>query len=388
MGQVLQDANLAQLRTIQVDMQALDSVAEAVVAQVRRYYPDLQVPPASVWRWLETGGIDRWAVLADYRGFSSPQDLLRVAGDLALLVSAAASQVPAGWVFEDGYTEHLFGGRAGVALAVLNMMRSGSFSADPADPLRVDAHALIRLDVEEVASGLRLDHDVFPGWAEALTAHLHRFGEAVGMRPDVFEADEAARPGNLLVQIGNRNARGEIAIDEVFARVAESFAPLWPGGAGVGDIILGDVWRADQPLGPAMIPFHLPALEMTNSLIEPFAWSGLNVSGFSELPAPSDAAHALLLQDHGVIRVISDQVPPDPVTGMIEVRMVTSSLWSRLADRVREKLAAPEEVLPNACVLEGSRMAAVPVAQENPEGFQKLAKIMNPGSVFWLPFGA
>jgi len=180
-----------------------------------------------------------------------------------------------------------------------------------------------------------------------------------------------------------------VSMPEVFERIAEEFAPLWAGGAGLRDMILGDVWR---PLSVSdeerLAAFHLPALSMALSLIEPFAWAGLNVSGYDELPAPSDASHAVLFQQSGVLQLRRAKADADPVARMIELRAVTAGLWDSLADRVRHKLEADEDSLPNPCVLQVSRLAADSFVQKKPAEFHQLANFMNPGSVFWLPFGA
>jgi len=378
---------------VSVNRAGLERAAGAVIAALRGSYPELQVPPASVWRSFEAGDADRWAILADARGFTSQEDFLAVAADLALLAGAVSVNPPGDWLYEDALTGQGYGGPAGVHLALLAMVRSGVFSADPADPLRVDAHALIRLDNAEVVAGLGLSPGHQAEWGEALTGYLRRFGETIGMRPDVFEADGAVRPGHLAAGFARDGGEGAVCLPELFAKIAEDFAPLWAGGAGLREMILGDVWQpadadpeADGVL--AMTPFHLPASTMASSLIEPCVWSGLDLSGYDGLPGPSDAAHAALLQQFGVLELRESHTGADAAARMIELRAVTSGLWGSLAQEVRQKLEVDEDTLPDPCMLEATQLAAGAIMQKKSTEFHQLAKFMNPGSVFWLPFGA
>ena len=74
---------------------------------------------------------------------------------------------------------------------------------------------------------------------------------------------------------------------------------------------------------------------------------------------------------------------------MVEIRGVTTALTDRLADLLRAELKVPEDQLPLTCILEGGTGRAGERALQQSRGdLEKLGRFLNPGGVFWLPFGA
>jgi hypothetical protein len=144
--------------------------------------------------------------------------------------------------------------------------------------------------------------------------------------------------------------------------------------------------------GSEIVPFHLAAQEMVYALLEPFAWAGFEVAGLEELTPPADMTHAALFLECGAMTILdaeqdlSRQAAQDR---MIEIRALASALTGRLADRLRAELEVPAEQLPLTCILEaGTARAGAQVLQHQGELAKKLGHFVNPGSVFWLPFGA
>lgn len=366
--------------------------AERAADAMTEAYPDLQIPPCGCWRDFDIGGVPRWDALAQARGFSSPEDLLLVAGDLALLGAVVAVRPPRGWHYEDPHSNMLFSGVTGLRLAALSMFQSGMFSTRPADPLRVDADALIRLEDNEIAAGFGVAEQQDGSWIAEMTRHLRRFGETIGMRPDLFERGGDLRPSGVLLNHLFDRGGAPVRLEAVFETLADAFAPLWPGGAQEGDLILGDVWRRPSrhnPDVPDLVPFHTIPADMAYSLIEPFAWAGRDVADLDALPGPSDAHHAMLLVSAGVVELTGAVgVQPD-IDTMIALRAVTSALSRDVADTVRAKLGVDAATLPLPCIIEaGTARAGLALALQHPEQFQHVSKILSAGSVFWLPFGA
>lgn len=383
---VLERARNSKSSAVEIDFDKLDNVAQLVRTTLEKTYPDFQIPPAGFWRVLENGGIDRWDGLASARGFSSSEDLLRVSGDLAILAGACQVPTAQGWVFQDSVSGQEIKGKTALGLALFSMFQSGVFSASPTDPLRVDVDALLRLSEEEVSAGLALGRSVHGEWIGSFTGHLRRFGETVGMNPEVFGDKGDLRPGNLLVKAINERNAAHVELPELFNQISDALAPLWHGAAQEGDFILGDCWRLGEGDAETFVPLHHAVLFISHSLIEPIVWAGVEVQGFDDVPGPSDSLHAHLFMDAGVIKLAPNA---DSHDGMVSVRAVTSALLPYVAERVRSDLEADRESLPIPCLIGGGTMrAAQNLAMEKPEAFKKVQKIISSGSVFWEPIGA
>ncbi|MBO6754884.1 MAG: DUF1688 family protein [Roseibium sp.] len=389
---ILDSAISGDVAGLSVHPEAMARAAELAADSMTNAYPDLQIPPCGCWRDFDIGDVPRWDVLAQARGFSSPEDLLQVAGDLALLGAIAAVRPPRGWHFEDGQSGMDFGGVTGLRLAAFSMFQSGMFSTRPADPLRVDADALIRLEDNEIAAGFGVAEQQDGSWIAEMTRHLRRFGETVGMRPDLFERGGDLRPSGVVLNHLFDPGGAPVPLETVFETLVDAFAPLWPGGAQKGDVILGDVWARRAPQSQALpdaVPFHSAPADMAYGLIEPFAWAGRDVADLDALPGPSDAHHAMLFVSAGVVELTGAVgVQPD-IDTMIALRAVTSALSRDVADTVRVKLGVDAATMPLPCIIEaGTARAGRDLARQNPEPAQNISKILLAGSVFWLPFGA
>ncbi|QDG74505.1 DUF1688 family protein [Labrenzia sp. PHM005] len=382
------------LQYVTVDSSKLDQALIKTLEITKQTYPDFQIPPYGVWRLFEAGGVDRWSALASAREFQTADELLTAASDLAILAVYMDVSTPPGWSYEDTMAGTVATGRQATALAAINMFAAGSFSSDPVDPFRVDADALIRLETEELASGLQWNAGRDAALLKKLQRHLKRFGEALALRADLFGEGETTRPGNLLVKLGSEGW-GSVDATAILDRLLQSLAPLWEGGAAKGDVSFGDSFEFSGESGqdgPRTIPFHLTAQVMVYSLVEPLAWAGYEVDELDTLTGPADAEHAALFVEAGVLRITSDEADLTSEQAndrMIELRAITGALIDQLADMLRKELEVEAEQLPLSCILEGgTNRAGAEILRENGALREKLAKFLNPSTIFWLPFGA
>lgn len=377
-----------------VDLDRLDTAVATVLETTRENYPDFQIPPYGVWRSFEAGGIDRWQAMASARGFETAEQMLAGAADLALLGIAMSTLHPAGWRYEDRMTETVATGTTASALAAFHMFASGSFSSEMTDPYRVDAGALVSMDLIELAAGLQWDDRDDADHLKAMQRHLKRFGEALALRPDLFGEGEATRPGLLAVRLA-KESDGPIDAAQILDRILEALAPVWEGGATSGDIWLGDAFVHSGLPGNdvhAIVPFHLAAQQMVYALVEPFAWAGFEVAGLEKLTAPADLVHAALFVQSGVLALKGDSgsLAPEAIRDrMIEIRALTLALTDKLAERLASGLGMSLDQVPFTCILEGgTSRAGNHIVEQAPENLRDLGKFLNPGAVFWLPFGA
>ncbi len=390
----LNNAENGSLEHVSVDTSKLDQALIRVLETTKQTYPDFQIPPYGVWRQFEAGGVDRWSALASAREFQTADELLAAAADLAILAAYMITRTAAGWTYEDTMAGTVSTGRQAVALAAINMFAAGSFSSDVSDPFRVDADALIRLETEELAASLQWDAEKDADLLRKLQRHLKRFGEALALRSDLFGEGQSTRPGTLLVKLGSEGW-GSVDATAILDRLLQSLAPLWEGGAAQGDVAFGDSFSysaMSEPDTKGIVPFHLTAQEMVYSLVEPLAWAGYEVDELDTLSGPTDIEHVALFVQTGVLSFkdedaqLSDE---QAANRMIETRAVTGALIDRLADMLRKELEVEPEQLPLSCILEGgTSRAGTEILRENGPLREKLAKILNPSSVFWLPFGA
>jgi hypothetical protein len=304
----------------------------------------------------------------------------------------------------------------GLGVASFRAFVAGVFSSDPADPLRVDALALKRLD----AAALRAVFQTSPSnplvGLEGRAALLTRLGEV--LQAQATAQGGPARPGRLYDTLTEGGQHTEVAAADILRELVTGYAPIWTSGSRVLGLPAGDVWphlwagsdtvvarpalaqdsaasSSPQPGLPGQpdlatagwVPFHKLSQWLTYSLLEPFEWAGLRVTGLDALTGLPEYRNGGLLLDGGVI------VPRDardlaktwkPASEfVIEWRALTVTLLDELAVLVRQELGVSAEQMPLACILEGGTWAAGrQIAQELREGGAPPVQIDSDGTVF------
>ncbi|TYC49198.1 DUF1688 family protein [Rhodobacterales bacterium] len=394
---ILQRLSGGELPSIRVVPEKMDGALLSVLETTRETYPDFQIPPYGVWRDFEFGGLDRWAALATARDFETAEEMLASAADLAVVTAFMKTRHPSDWVFEESMSGVSATGSRASALAAFQMFAAGSFSSDMSDPYRVDAATLIRFDLEELASALQWDIVRDKALLVEMQRYLKRLGEALSLRPDLFCEGDATRPGLLAVKRAG-DSEGVVDAERLLDNLLETLAPVWDGGAVSGDVSLGDSFALLRPEKAAetggsddIVPFHTAAQEMVYSMVEPFAWAGFEVAGLDLLTAPADAAHVALFVETGVLEILPAEAVEDGETSIdrtVALRAAAIALSDRLADRLREELEASAEQLPLTCILEGgTARAGARLLEQSAEKGKNLGQYLDPGDVFWLPFG-
>ena len=290
----------------------------------------------------------------------------------------------------------------GLAVASFRAFVAGVFSADPTDPLRADALALKRLD----AAALRAVFQSSPSNSlvglEGRAALLARLGEL--LEEQAKRGGGPARPGRLFDTLTQDGQRTEVSAAEILHALVSTYAPIWTSGSRVLGLPAGDVWphlwagadtvSATSPGGPApdratggWVPFHKLSQWLTYSLLEPFEWAGVKVTGLDALTGLPEYRNGGLLLDGGVIvpRHASDLAKTWKPSSefIIEWRALTVTLLDELAVLVRAELGATAEQLPLACILEGGTWAAGrQIARELREGGAPPVQIDSDGTLF------
>jgi hypothetical protein len=333
----------------------LDEAARRVLDITRRRYPDLAVPYHSRWRHFSVGGVDRAALVAPE---ADAAERARARIDLAFVSVLLDAGAGANWHFCEAKTGRLWSRSEGLAVASLRAMQSGLFSADPGDPWRADAEALLRLPTEGLARAFQHGAENELLGIEGRAALLRRIGEICAAIPVLFGAP--ARPGNLFdywLASGD-----QVSAPEILHTLLKVSGPIWPGRLNLGGVPLGDCGRHPAVPGEGLVPFHKLSQWLAYSLIEPLEAAGLRVTEIDGLTGLAEYRNGGLFIDCGVIEPRDPDLLRRPLDALsepvVEWRALTVTLLDRLALRVREALGKSPQEFPLACVLEGGSWAA------------------------------
>jgi uncharacterized protein DUF1688 len=343
----------------------LNAAAVIVAEVVRTNYPNFAVPFHARWRHFVVDGRDLWGERAAANHWPDAAAQARAALDLATVSVLLDAGAGAEWRYRDAATGAELGRSEGLALASLRMFEAGIFSANPADPLRVDAERLMSLDAQTLATGFQADAaNPLPG-LDGRAALLARLGRAVAGNPGVFARGEAPRPGGLFdffVAAWGKRLPAPRILEALLVHLAE----IWPGRLTLGGVGLGDTWRHPAVKRPdasdGLIPFHKLSQWLAYSLIEPLQAAGIAVTDIGGLTGLAEYRNGGLFVDAGVIALrdpaAAKHAHPVESTLVVEWRALTVALLDRIAPLVRERLGVSEAAFPLACVLEGGTWAA------------------------------
>ncbi|MCH9642236.1 MAG: URC4/urg3 family protein [Actinomycetia bacterium] len=386
-AQLLERARSGGSRWFTVHDAGLLGAAEEVAAVTRTRYPDLAIPYHSRWRQFEVGGVDRRAEL-DGLLAGGPQERARAMVDLTVVSVLLDAGAGAGWGFvEDrGDTRARFTRSEGLAVASWHAFVTGEFSSDPARPMQVDAAALRLMTEDRLARLLQVAPDNHLVGLPGRVGLMRRLGCALTARPDLFGVQ--GRPGGLFDALATQS--GSVDARDILAHLLSSLSSIWPSGNDIGKIGLGDCWHHDAVAGPGLtagwLPLHKLSQWLTYSLIEPFVWAGVTVTGVTALTGLPEYRNGGLLLDTGALSLRDPGCaertwsPADEL--VVEWRALTVALLDELAPLVRTQLGVDAEQMPLACVLEGGTWAAGRAsAQRLRDGLPPLA-IASDGTVF------
>jgi hypothetical protein len=163
----------------------------------RDFAPDYAtIPPHGRWQHFNVGGRDRITpLLSSWEKEADHPELCRRLLDLFLvsvLLDAGAGNTWSYTSMEDGRT---YRRSEGLAIASLEMFKSGLFSSHTSQPYQVDADGLRTLTVEKMAKGLQVTAKNPIAGLDGRTGLLIRLADALN-NTELFGAD--ARPGNML----------------------------------------------------------------------------------------------------------------------------------------------------------------------------------------------
>jgi hypothetical protein len=362
----------------------LDEAVARVVAVTRRRYPDLDVPFHSRWRHFTVGGVDRAALVAPD---ANPAERARARLDLAIVSVLLDAGAGPAWRYSEAETGLVLARSEGLAVASLRAMQAGLFSADPANPWRADAAALVEIGADRLGTAFQHGPQNELAGIEGRASLLRRLGEAAENAPELF-----GRPARLghLYDFCLPRSQG-LPAPEILQLILRAFGPIWPGRLLLAGVPLGDCGRhsavpGDGPEG-GIVPFHKLSQWLAYSLVEPLAAAGFRVTDLDGLTGLAEYRNGGLLLDCGAIVARDESLlrrPLDPFSEpVVEWRALTVALLDRLAPLVRDALGLSAAEFPLAKMLEGGSWAAGrEIARElRPDGSPPLT-IASDGTLF------
>jgi hypothetical protein len=416
-----------------VDRSRLVEAARRVADATLQRYPDLCIPRHGCWRQFESGGVDRKAELEARLEGRATEDAALARIDLAVISVLLGSSAGSQWRYTErpGVIEPLAlpaqrqrrddllamleqaGGHSplaaaalpatagtvharseGLAVAAFHAFVEGVFSDTDDEMLRADARALERLDTAALRAVFQVSPTNMLVGLEGRAEMLRRLGRS--LQALARHEGGLARPARIYAKLTQDGTLAEITAAALLREILTTLAPVWPSGSLVQGLPAGDVWPHAFAGGAragdldrttsGWVPLHMVGQRLAYSLIEPFEWAGVKVTGIETLTGLADHRNGGLLLDSGVIvprdaRDLSGTWKPGS-DFVIEWRALTVALLDELAAQVRELLGRTAEQLPLASILEGGSWAAGRAAALELRGGEPPLKIDTDGTLF------
>ncbi|KAK3685190.1 hypothetical protein B0T22DRAFT_212812 [Podospora appendiculata] len=257
------------LRHFDVDMRKFSDVVTFVANIIKRDYdaPFTSIPPHGRHQHFAVGGRDRVADLLS----TFPEDVDNTEKckrmiDLFLISVLLDAGAGTKWSFKSSENGRIYRRSEGIAVASLEMFKTGMFSGDKNNKYQVDKEGLQSLTVEKLAQGLQSKPGNEMAGLEGRAQLLIRLGQALDEKREFF--GEAGRPGNMLVHILSHPSTQAsniiiVPLTVLWNVLMNGLAPVWPASrTAINGISLGDAWPcssmpqpAQSPTSPTFSPF-------------------------------------------------------------------------------------------------------------------------------------
>ena len=303
--------------------------------------------------------------------------------DVAAVSALLDAGAGPGWHYHEAETGQVFSRSEGLAVASIRAMQIGIFSADPANPWRADAEALVELTPEKLGRAFQHTAGNQILGLEGRTQLMRRLGSVCASSACLFGAP--ARLGGIYDHL---SARGMVLpAGELLGILLQAFGAIWPCGISLGGVPLGDCGRHSAVPDDRLVPFHKLCQWLAYSLVEPLQAAGLRISELDGLTGLAEYRNGGLFLDCGVIKPRDPGILRRPLDALsepvVEWRALTVSLLDHLAVLVRQHLDISPEEFPLAKVLEGGSWAAGReiAFERRPDGSPPLT-IISDGTLF------
>ncbi|OQO15137.1 hypothetical protein B0A48_00519 [Cryoendolithus antarcticus] len=278
---VLEKAKRNQLRHFNVDMEKFRDTANYVVMIIKRdFEPDYsKIPPHGRWQHFEVGGRPRIdQLMAVWPSSLDAQERTRRLIDLFLVSVLLDAGAGTKWQYKSKESGKVYRRSEGLAVASLEMFKTGMFSSNPEQPHQVDSAGLKTLTSDRMAKGLQVSEENPIDGLEGRTNLLIRLGDAL-LNLEVFGPD--SRPGNMLDYLLSHPSTTAssvpiVPLPTLWDTLMNGLSPIWPATrTQVDGMPLGDAWPCQSmPSHPTqpwenIVPFHKLTQWLCYSLMVP-----------------------------------------------------------------------------------------------------------------------
>ncbi|KAG9246408.1 hypothetical protein BJ878DRAFT_497140 [Calycina marina] len=314
---VMQKAVQNQLEHFDVDMSKFDNTTKFVVSIIKRdYAPDYSsIPAHGRWQHFNVGGRDRIGnLLASWGTNVDSSERTRRLLDLFLVSVLLDAGAGNSWSYKSKENQRVYRRSEGLAIASLEMFKSGMFSSNNTQPYQVDADGLRNVTTDSMTRALQVSESNPISGLEGRTGLLTRLADAL-MNTQIFGAD--GRPGNMLDYLIShpRTVASSVPIvpfPVLWSVLVDGLAPIWPSsrtiidGTSVGDawplkVLQSSLLPSSQPW-EGIIPFHKLTQWLCYSLMQPmYKLMNMHFAGSDSMTGLPEYRNGGLFIDTGVL---------------------------------------------------------------------------------------
>lgn len=182
------------------------------------------------------------------------------------------------WQYKSKESGKVYKRSEGLAVASLEMFKTGLFSSNAEQPYQVDSDALKKLTPEKMAKGLQVTEENPIDGLEGRTHLLVRLSDAL-QNQEIFGPDH--RPGNMLDYLISHPSTTAssvpvIPLPTLWDTLMNGLSTIWPATrTQIDGVPIGDAWPcSSMPSHPnqpweSIVPFHKLTQWLTYSLMVP-----------------------------------------------------------------------------------------------------------------------
>lgn len=372
-----------------LDLSKLQHASDMLIQLINQAYPDLEVPFHSRWRHFEVGHIDRLTKLKNHPLFPT-ETIEQSRCFIELVFVSVLLDAGAGndWSYLEADSEKRYNRSEGLAIASLDMYQSGLFSS-PDTPFSIHANTLRALSVESLANALQVSNNNPLSGLSGRLSLLHRLADVLDKHETIFKKEK--RLGYFFDYLLALSSNNSLDASSVFSEVLTLFSSIWPSRLILSGENLGDVWCYHRIPNDEdktnWIPFHKLSQWLTYSLLEPFQWQGISITGLEKLTGLPEYRNGGFFIDMGVIQCKDRQLQEKPYSpdhdAIIEWRALTVILLDAVWELVCNTLCFSKESFPLVKLLEAGTWKAgrIEAKKRRPSGAPPI-QIISDGTVF------
>ncbi|KAK1992534.1 DUF1688-domain-containing protein [Colletotrichum falcatum] len=264
-----------ELKHFDVDMSKFQNVVSFVSKIIKRDYepPFNTIPGHGRHQHFCVGGRDRISqLLSTFPEEVDNTEKCRRMIDLFLVSVLLDAGAGTKWSYKSTENGRVYRRSEGIAVASLEMFKTGIFSSDSKNKFQVDKDGLRNLTVEKVAAGLQSQPGNEMAGIEGRTQLLQRLADALTEKDEYF--GENGRPGNMVDYLMSHpstqaSSMPIVVLPTLWSVLMNGLMPIWPASrTSINGVSLGDAWPCQSMPQPSQSP--------TTSQFSPFPPSAQN----------------------------------------------------------------------------------------------------------------